>query len=45
MSANLRNGDVISDIKKRHTISELNESSYFNEMDWDVENDTISSKE
>ena len=36
----LNNGDVSRGIGllKSHTLPQFNESSYFNDMDWDVEN-------
>ena len=44
MNIDLNNGYVSRGIglMNSHTLSQLNESSYFMEMDWDVENDDVS---
>ena len=43
INAHLKNGDVSCGLKKnRHSLYQFNESSYFNEMHWDVENCDVS---
>ena len=44
MHSDLKNGDVsrVIGLINNHTLSQFNEPSYFNEMDWDVENGDVS---